>query len=480
VPTFNVGDDASIGADDVGFDDAATLLEPAPHIPDSPDVASIPDVIVTPDVADIADDVDIPDGIALPGGAAAPAAIPPPSYVVGDPNVPGGEVATVEHAAPLLAFGTVIVPVSPLGTVLAAGAAPSGNPFGPIDSLGATPSEEVTPGEGIVVAIPAWANAGLLAKKGNAAATISNGFMGNFLQLISEGLRCEAAAAAAEPAEAVTLRFHCTRSQRIKSLCITSEPVDPLIPALPAPATLPAVAPGAPGRHAAMSPGWVAVLFVVGKTLGIAGIEEPSARVLAIGNGLGSGTAGAELTPRLAVDPYNSEGEVATVEHAVPPLVVGIAIVPAKPVGAGLTPAELISVEPSGIPVGELAEAIVMPSGAVAPTMGVGVTASPTWAMARLPPKNAKKSAATSATFTGFKFASPRRSGFRTISPVARLSDIGQSMVSSAVNAGCVERRGVACEVALQNRPQRSFTSRCFADRKRLELISDGTSKTFN
>jgi hypothetical protein len=37
---------------------------------------------------------------------------------VGDPNVPSDEVATVEHAAPLLALGTAIVPVSALGTNL--------------------------------------------------------------------------------------------------------------------------------------------------------------------------------------------------------------------------------------------------------------------------------------------------------------------------------------------------------------------------
>jgi hypothetical protein len=201
-----------VGMDDVGagFDDAAMLLEPAPHIPDNPDVASIPEVIVTPDVADIADDVDIPDDIGLPGagaaGVAAPVAIPPPSYVEGDPNVPDGEVATVEHAAPLLAFGTVIVPVVPLATVLPAGDATSGNPFGPIDSVTPTPSEEVTPSEGVTVVIPAWANAGLLASKGKTAATISNGLMENSPPKIRITQRA-ASTAAGEPAEATTLFF---------------------------------------------------------------------------------------------------------------------------------------------------------------------------------------------------------------------------------------------------------------------------------
>jgi hypothetical protein len=146
----------------VGLEDAAMLLAPEPHIPVNPDVASIPEVVDTPDVVDIADD-DIPDDVdGLPGVAAAagvvvPPAIPPPSYVVGDPNVPSGEVATVEHAAPLLAFGTVIVPVKPLGTALTPGDAPSGKPLGPTDSAGTMPNEEVMPG----VVIPTCAKAAL-------------------------------------------------------------------------------------------------------------------------------------------------------------------------------------------------------------------------------------------------------------------------------------------------------------------------------
>src|SRR6202161_1053337 len=111
------------------------LLAPEPHIPVNPDVASIPEVVDTPDVVDIADD-DIPDDVdGLPGAAAVvPPAIPPPSYVVGDPNVPSGEVATVEHAAPLLALGTLIVPVKPLGTGLMPGDTPSEKPLGPSES----------------------------------------------------------------------------------------------------------------------------------------------------------------------------------------------------------------------------------------------------------------------------------------------------------------------------------------------------------
>ena len=74
---------------------------------------------------------------------------------MGDPNVPSGEVATLEHAAPLLALGTVIVPVKPLGAALTSGDAPNGKPLGPTDSPGAIPNEEVTPSEAGAVVIPA-------------------------------------------------------------------------------------------------------------------------------------------------------------------------------------------------------------------------------------------------------------------------------------------------------------------------------------
>ena len=162
----------------VGLEDAAMLLAPEPHIPVNPDVASIPEVIDVPDVADIADD-DIPDdvdgrpGVAAVAGVVVPPAIPPPSYVVGDPNVPSGEVATVEHAAPLLAFGTVIVPVKPLGTMLTPGDAFSGKPLGPTDSPGTIPNEEVTPSEGVAVVIPACAKAALWHSKDEATQTVS-------------------------------------------------------------------------------------------------------------------------------------------------------------------------------------------------------------------------------------------------------------------------------------------------------------------
>jgi hypothetical protein len=75
-------------ADDVevGVDDAVTLLEPEPHIPDNPAVAAIPEVIDNPEVADIP--AVIPDAAWVPGvavatvdavaGVAAPLSITPP------------------------------------------------------------------------------------------------------------------------------------------------------------------------------------------------------------------------------------------------------------------------------------------------------------------------------------------------------------------------------------------------------------------
>jgi hypothetical protein len=66
----------AVGAVDVGVEDAATLLEPEPHIPNIPEVSSIPNDVDTPDVAGTPDDVDVPD-VAAVEGATVPTAIPP-------------------------------------------------------------------------------------------------------------------------------------------------------------------------------------------------------------------------------------------------------------------------------------------------------------------------------------------------------------------------------------------------------------------
>jgi hypothetical protein len=95
---------------------------------------------------------------------------------------------------------------------------------------------------------------------------------------------------------------------------------------------------------------------------------------------------------KLVVDPNIPDGEVPNVEHVVP--LFGIEIVPVTPVGAGLTPGEAISVEPRGIPVGETDEPDVMPSGEVAPIVGVGAAIPETCALATLQTKSAGTTAA--------------------------------------------------------------------------------------
>jgi hypothetical protein len=93
---------------------------------------------------------------------------------------------------------------------------------------------------------------------------------------------------------------------------------------------------------------------------------------------------------KLALDPNVPEVDIPPVEHAVPPVVmaplVGIAIVPVTlPVGAGLTPAELISVAPIGSPVVPTDPLVPIPSGEVAPSEGTAVSGSigsSTWANA--------------------------------------------------------------------------------------------------
>jgi hypothetical protein len=128
------------------------------------------------------------------------------------------------------------------------------------------------------------------------------------------------------------------------------------------------------------------------------------------------------------------DGAVPVVEHVVPLL--GIEIVPVTPVGAGLMPGDASSVEPRGIPVGETAESVPMPSGEVAPMVGVGLAIPVTCATAALQMKSAGMTAATNEYLIGvFRFpaASPRRApiNFATITFGARLSDISQSLSSS-------------------------------------------------
>jgi hypothetical protein len=135
---------------------------------------------------------------------------------------------------------------------------------------------------------------------------------------------------------------------------------------------------------------------------------------------------------KLAVDPNIDVGEVPTVEHAVPLVVLGIEIVPGTPVGTGLSPSEVISVEPSRMPVGPTDMTGLSPSGEVVPRVGV-VGIAPTCAIALLQANSAGSTTAINANLTcALRFA--------VISPGARLSDIGQSPVAAreATRACCI------------------------------------------
>jgi len=87
------------------------------------------------------------------------------------------------------------------------------------------------------------------------------------------------------------------------------------------------------------------------------------------------------------------------------------------------------------MPVGEIAEPAPMPSGDVAPMVGVGLAIPVTCAMATLPTNSAGMIAATNANLMGvFRFATglPQRAriNLATITLGVRLSDIAQSLGS--------------------------------------------------
>jgi hypothetical protein len=74
--------------DDIGVEDAATLVEPDPHIPDIPDVSSTPDDVDIPELCSIPEVADIPD---VADGSVDPlgeASVPPADMPVAGADVP--------------------------------------------------------------------------------------------------------------------------------------------------------------------------------------------------------------------------------------------------------------------------------------------------------------------------------------------------------------------------------------------------------
>lgn len=150
---------------------------------------------------------------------------------------------------------------------------------------------------------------------------------------------------------------------------------------------------------------------------------------------------------KVAADPNIPVGEVPLVEHVVPLLAIEAA--PVTPMGAGLTPGDAISVEPKGMPVGETAEPVPMPSGDVAPMVGVGLAMPVTCASATLQVSSAGMATATNENLIGIfrlRIALHRGAsiGFAAITRAMSLSDIAQSLVVAQKPGG------------------RSAASRCF------------------
>ena len=90
----------------------------------------------------------------------------------------------------------------------------------------------------------------------------------------------------------------------------------------------------------------------------------------------------------MAVDPYSPDGEIPTVEQAIPLLVLGTVIVPVTPLGIGLTSGDTPGV---GKPFGPTGAPRTDPSEEVAPSGGVTM---PTWANAGLQHSKGKAVAA--------------------------------------------------------------------------------------
>ncbi len=137
---------------DVGADDAATLLEPAPHM------LWLPDVSIRADVAGIPDD-DIAGIAIVLGGVTVPTGMPPPSKLAADPNIDDGAVPIVEHTVlpmmPVEGSGAGLTP----GEVISV--APNGMPVPPTGAPGTMPSGEVTESEGVGITAACCANAWL-------------------------------------------------------------------------------------------------------------------------------------------------------------------------------------------------------------------------------------------------------------------------------------------------------------------------------
>ena len=148
---------------DVGVDDAARLLEPAPHM------LWVPDVSIRADVGEMPDD----DIAIVLGGVTVPTGMPPPSKLAADPNIVEGAVPMVEHAVlPMLdEIGIGLTPPDAISV------APNGMPVPPTGALGTMPSGEVAESDGVGITAACCAKA-WPHSKAEAAVIIKKRFMG--------------------------------------------------------------------------------------------------------------------------------------------------------------------------------------------------------------------------------------------------------------------------------------------------------------
>jgi hypothetical protein len=141
---------------------------------------------------------------------------------------------------------------------------------------------------------------------------------------------------------------------------------------------------------------------------------------------------------KLAVDPYMPAGDIPALEHVVPPVVitpvVGIAIVPVTPVGSGLSPGDVSSVEPSGVPAGPTDALAPNPNGEVASTEGVAVIGSSNWANAGLHSKDQATAKIKEVLMENFP-------------DMSRIADYAASRSGGAMNSGPTGSLTVSCRI---------------------------------
>jgi len=163
---------------EVGIEDAVTLLEPEPHIPDIPEVSNVPEGVSVPEALDIPD---ITEGVAAMPPADMPVAgIPPPSKLSDEPNMSADEAPNVVQGT--LLPGIAMVPVGLIGAGLVPGevisVAPNGIPVPPTELPLLTSSGEVVPTSGVGTTMLCCAMAAWLARTKESSIPINESLTG--------------------------------------------------------------------------------------------------------------------------------------------------------------------------------------------------------------------------------------------------------------------------------------------------------------